>query len=99
MSEISKFQSGDKRFIFTVKSEFLTKCPDYATVNTYELMTKYKLNQYLHNPTGPAIHRVKDDWLEYWIDGQIVSKEVGEKIAHTHQFNEKLVNVLDDDTK
>lgn len=99
MSEISKFTSGDNRFIFTVKSDFLAKCPDYAKIDTYELMTKYKLNQYLHNPTGPAIQRLKDGFIEYWIDGQVVPKEVGAKIAHTHQFNEKLTSVISDETE
>lgn len=96
MSELHTFQSGDQRFQFTVKGDFLKKCPTPETVETYELMTKYKLNQFLHNPMGPAITRLKDNFVEYWLDGQLVPKEVGEKIAHNASFQTKLTDVINE---
>ena len=94
MTELFEFKSMDGRFKFVVKGEFLSKCDKPDTIETYELMTKYKLNQYLHNPKGPAIHRLKDDRMEYWINGNMVSKEEGEKIAHDFNFSNKLEELI-----
>lgn len=110
MSEISTIKLTNGSFTFVVKSEFLKKCVDPKTnvildptaLSVYDLLTIHKINQYFHNPSGPAIHKHLSkgkpvDVKEYWINGQKVSKEEGERIAHNHQFNDKLMNevVLD----
>lgn len=94
MSDIHSFESQDKRFIFHVKREFLQECAKPHTIDTYDLMTKYKMNQYLHNTTGPAIIRIKDNYQEYWIDGQVVPKELGEKMSHDEEFSNKLLSEI-----
>lgn len=96
MNELLTFTTADKRFTLTVKGSFQEKCPDYTTHSTYALMTKYKINQFLHNPKGPAIVRLKDSYLEYWLDGLKVSQEVGEKIAHDYNFNNKFMEVIEE---
>lgn len=96
MNKLHTFDTVDGRFTMTVKSEFLTRCPNPETLTVYELMTKHKINIYFHNPKGPANIRKKDGYVEYWLDGQVLSKEEGAKIAHNHQFTEKLQDVIND---
>ena len=95
MSNLLTFESGDHRFRFTVKDDFLKRCPTPETIDVYELMTKYKLNQSLHNPKGPAITRLKDNHSEYWMDGQMVPKEVAEKMIHNNDFATKLLTEIE----
>jgi hypothetical protein len=98
MSELFTFKPADQKFLLTVKSEFRNKCPNPEKLDTYELMTRYRLNQFLHNPVGPAIVRLKDNYIEYWLEGQKVSEEVGKRIAHNQEFASKLADIVDDKT-
>jgi hypothetical protein len=94
MSETHTFVEADKKWQFTVKSEFLKQCATPTEYQTYDLMTKFKLNQYLHNPSGPALRRFKDNYMQYWIDGKLLSKEEGERIEHNYNFNNKLLSEI-----
>lgn len=86
MNETITFITKDKKFEFTVKSEFLEKCPNPTEHSQYDLMTKFKANQFLHNPHGAAIHRLKDGFKDYWIDGNHATAEEAKKIEHGAQF-------------
>lgn len=88
------FRTADGRYNLTVKEEFLTRCPEPTKIDTYKLMTEYKLNQFLHNPKGPAILRLKDNCPEYWINGQRVTKEEGERIEHEYEFGKKMSSII-----
>lgn len=94
MSGLYIINTKDKRFQFTVKSEFLQDCPNPEEQEAYDLLVKYKINQYLHNPTGPAVIRHKDNFSEYFINGQRASDEVAEKIAHNSSFSKKLGDLV-----
>jgi hypothetical protein len=59
-------------------------------------MTKYKISVYFHNPSGPAIHRLKDNVVEYWLEGELLTKEAGEKIAHNFNFKNKLTDTINE---
>ena len=96
MNELHTFQDSKKNFTFTVKGEFLTKCPNPEEYDSYDLITKFGLPAYIHNPSGPAVHlhHLGPEGLEYWINGKQLSKEEGAKIAHDHNFNNKLHNEI-----
>lgn len=96
MGETYTFVTSDNHFTFTVKTEFLKGCANPHEFRAYDLMTQYKVNQYLHNPAGPAIMRNSDKFSEFWLNGRQVSKEEGEKIAHNFKFNNKLTAELAD---
>lgn len=94
MNELHTFVSSDGRYKFTVKGDFLKKCPEPVKENVYDLMTKYKLNQYLHNPGGPAILRLADGHSDYWIDGVVVTKEEALKIQHSFDFKNEFMKEI-----
>jgi hypothetical protein len=96
MSDVFSFVSGDGKMEFTVKTAFKEKCPDPEKHKIYELMTTFKLNQYLHNPAGPAMVRLKDNRQEYWIDGQILTQEQGAKLCHNFNFKNKLQDTINE---
>lgn len=98
MSEFYTFKTGDNKFQFTVKAEFLKKCENPTTVSIHDLLTVHKLNQYLHNTSGPAITRLRDNLMEYWVDGQKVSEEEGKRIEHNYKFNNKLMEEITNET-
>lgn len=99
MSECTTFEvkGVNSMWEFSVKPDFLKKCANPTQVSVYDLLTVHKMTQYLNNPSGPAIWRKKDDVKEYWIEGQRLSKEEGERIAHNFQFNNKLMDIVSDE--
>lgn len=94
MNELFTFETNDKRFKFTVKAEFRTRCSNAHEMDVYDLMTKHQLASFLHNPGGPAIIHNVDGIMEYWLNGKKVSKEEGEKMAHNFQFNNELLTEI-----
>ncbi len=94
MSEVSTIDTKDGKWQFVVKSEFLKKCSNPAELSCRDLLTIHKINQFFHNPSGPAIVRKKDNMIEYWMDGLKLSEEEGKRIAHNFQFNNKLMDVV-----
>lgn len=73
-----EFSDKDGLFIFTVKKEFLEKCPNPSQVGIEELVTKHDFKNFLHNPTGPAVRY-----------GQKIPNEVREALLK----NESVKNV------
>lgn len=49
------FTEKDGLFTFTVKKEFLDKCPNPNEHDLESLTTNYEFNKFLHNPMGPAV--------------------------------------------
>lgn len=96
MNESHMFKTSDGKFEISVKSEFLSKVDKPETVDIYELMTKHKMNQFLHNTKGPAILRLKDGNSEYWINGHKLSDEEGKKVAHKNDFNNRLMTMVEE---
>lgn len=97
MSEIHTFTTLDKDFTLTVKGEFLKNCPEPDKVKLVDLLTTHRATQYFHNPTGPAIIRHTDNHQEYWIDGRKVNDEEAKRISHTHKFNGKLMDIVNEE--
>lgn len=97
MNELHSFTASDGRFEFTVKGEFLQKCSNPHEFDTYDLLTKHKMHNFLHNPGGPALRRVKDDYREYWLNGVKATKEQGEKMEANFKFNNKLQDMVNTD--
>lgn len=95
--------SKDPSHTVTVKSEFMTKCPDPEKYSIHELHEKFFMYSHLHNPNGPAVVRhdggpACNGPEEYWLDGKCLSKENPElaaKIAHNAKFAEKLETTLE----
>lgn len=84
-----------KRFQFTIKSDFFTKNKvDVHTTDPFELISKYHLHTFLHNPVGPAIIYLDENKCEYFLDGKLVDGEDAEKIKHTSDFNNKVETFL-----
>lgn len=94
MSELHTFFDKKKRFQFTVKKDFLEKCPNPETIADPELFTEYKINLYLHNEKGPAVTRMKDGFVLYWIEGKMLTKEEGERIAHIHDYTTRFNDMI-----
>lgn len=91
--EIHTFTSICGRFQFTVKGDFIKRC-NVKEFDVYDLMTKHKMVDYLHNPAGPAIVHLKTGRTEYFINGKQLKKEDAEKIAHNYTFNNKMVDKI-----
>lgn len=98
MSELHTFKDVNNRFSFTVKSEFLQKCPNPSTQTCYDLFSKFYLLGYIHNPKGPAVINLKTNEDSYWIDGRLIdvdSPEDAKKMRHNYEFNKKLGTIID----
>lgn len=93
---VYKFKTVDDKCEFAVKEEFLKRCNKPADFDAYDLMTKYQMGSYLHNPSGPAAVIPSENVLEYWISGKECTPEEGAKIAHDFNFNDKLLKSFDD---
>lgn len=90
----------------SVLKKFMENGIDVATVeevgskyDPVELLSKFKLAEYIHNTKGPAMiisfggHQYK----EYWINGEMIQdKEMIKKIEHEGQFQDKFDKVLED---
>ncbi len=97
MSKIVTISDKDNRFVLTVKPEFLEKCPEPSKHTMMELNRDYSCVTYLHNETGPAVHRNKDGREEFWLDGQCISSsnpELAERIKHQGKFNTKFDELI-----
>lgn len=71
------FKTIDNNIQFSVKEEFIMKCPDYLNTKVKDLL-KFEIDIYFHNLKGPAIIDFKQNPpLEtYWINGKLfASKE------------------------
>ena len=51
------FTDKSDKFTFTVKEEFLTKCPNPSDYTYIDLMTQFSLLTSLHNEHGPSVER------------------------------------------
>jgi hypothetical protein len=97
MSDTHTFINQNK-FQFTVKLTWYEKLvaidikPEEE--RCYDLMVKYKMNNYLHNTIGPAIIVINTGAQSYWIDGKQLTEEDAEKIIHMQNFNNTLNGFL-----
>lgn len=92
------FESVCKSFRFTCKEQFIKKNGEIVIQEpVYNLMTSYKLKDYLHNPQGPAIEYLLTGTSSYWINGKSVSQADGEKMAHDYKFHTKFDSMLEGD--
>ena len=95
MSDTVTFTTVDGLIEFTVKKSFLDKVNNPEKFDAYDLHYEYSIIPYLHNPVGFAIRSIKTPEVqEYWIDGQYLKKEEGEKIIHNNKFNNKLLDEI-----
>ena len=94
MTETYTFISDNKIFQTTIKSEFLKIIAKPETVPYEQLMTEHGMSQYLHNPHGPAVKVLRNNYEEYWLDGKKVSEEVEAKIKHNIKFHGELEDIL-----
>jgi len=49
------FNDKDNLFKFTVKKEFLEKCPNPEQQDLESLVVNFDFKNFLHNPLGPAV--------------------------------------------
>lgn len=99
MSETYTFQDVNKKFTLTTKTEFLTKCPNPHEHSDYDLNSKFHMFTFLHNPSGPAVIRHRDERRSYWLEGKCLEKEnpeLAEKMKHNDSFNKKLMDSLNE---
>ena len=73
------FISLGNEYQFTVKEEFLNRCPVPENVNVRELITVFKLTHFLENYNGFALIRLRDRICECWVDGKCLMQVKLEK--------------------
>lgn len=72
MSKTVTFRDVEKLWEITVKKEFLKKCKTPTKHSVMKLFTEYNVEQFLHNPCGPAMRCLssgKERVKMYFIDG------------------------------
>lgn len=82
-------------FFFSVKEEFMQKCQNPDTVEIYELMNKYNMNEYIHSETGPAIIVTIQDQKFYYMNGKQLDEEVVKKMEHSKDFMDKFGKMIE----
>lgn len=99
MAEIKTytFRTHDGLYQFTVMEDFVKKFGFIVeTEDVYNLMTKYKLTNYLHNDDGPAILYLQPgvDQKSYWLNGKEVTEDDIPRLKHNKEFNNGLEEIL-----
>jgi hypothetical protein len=99
--EFKNFYDEDKtkvknHHIFFVKADFAKQHPDYAKYNSIELFKTANVQQFLHNPNGPALIDTRKSIKNYFLDGQLIMEDTEEfkKIKHNESFNDKVDQIL-----
>lgn len=87
------FISNCGKFQFTIKITFQPSTEDN---NVYDLMSKYHMNDYLHNDSGPAIIHLGNGHQEYWLNGKQLTKEESSIMCHNCAFANDLNDILND---
>lgn len=87
------------RFKFTVKKNFINKCHNYLKLDVYNLISEYGMDEYLHNPAGPSIVHINNQYMEYWLDGKKVVDtnaitENDKRLLNNFQFHDKLLKEI-----
>lgn len=82
--------------VFFVKAEYAKQYPDYGKYNSIELFKNTNIQQFLHNPNGPALIDNRKNIKNYFIDGQLIMEDTEEfkKIKHNESFNDKVDQIL-----
>ena len=102
MSDVYTFTTKDNKFQFSVKYKWYE---NFACRNdfypgdepVYSLMVTYKLVDYLHNPSGPAIVYKESGKVGYWINGKELSEKDGQRLQHEVDFNNNISDILNGD--
>lgn len=96
---IHTFQDVNKKYTLSVKSEFLSVCPNPHELSHFDLLSKHHLYKYLHNPEAPAVvpheHNPnrQDNSPQFWLEGRYMLKEnadLNTKMQHNWDFKQKL---------
>lgn len=107
---MESYQFNDKgmKFHLSVHPDFLKVCPNPSAYDYKALLEQFNMFAYLHNTTGPAVHRIKDGKEEYWVYERdehgnmkpsrldITDPDAVERIKHAANFKKKLEEVLND---
>lgn len=72
---IHSFITLDRKYQYSVKNEFLKRCPNLEIVDEKTFFCNYDGSEYLHNDNGPAVVRLFDKFKMYWVDGNYIRSE------------------------
>lgn len=92
--DILKAEDYVKVFQWTVKTDFLEKCPNPETKQTEELFNTFNIAGFVHNETGPALINMVADREEFYMNGKEVDAEMAKKMQHNNQFITKLDKLM-----
>lgn len=81
-------------FQFSVKTEFLEKCPEPETKQTEELFNTFNIASFVHNETGPALVNMVADRQEFYMNGKEVDAEMAKKMIHNNNFVTKFDKLI-----
>jgi hypothetical protein len=97
-TEVTEKTPQGKRFKIYIKPSFFdqeeTKDIDINNHKFFDLLNKYNLMQFCHNPTGPALINLETGNVHYLINGFVLSPEEKNKMIHNIGFNENLTTIL-----
>ena len=87
--EIASFKDKNGEYLFTVKKEFLTNCPEPEKLPAYELFDTHAIYNFFHNTEGPAFTNLLDGQEEFFINGKYVKEgEERDKIKFGKKFKD-----------
>lgn len=84
-----------KVFQWSVKTDFLEKCPEPSKKQTEELFNTFNMSGFVHNEVGPALINMVADMEEFYMNGKEVDAEIAKKLKHNNKFVtkfDKLIN-------
>jgi len=84
--------------VYYVKTEYVKKHPNYGTLNSLELFKNTDIQNFFHNPNGPAVIDNRHNLTGYFLDGQMILDDSDEmkKIKHNEMFNNQMDQLLSD---
>ena len=82
---------------YTVRRSFLEICPNPRLYGPWDLHNKFSIQDYLHNPEGPAVVDLVTKECRYFLDGKELSKEHSERLIHNQSFKRRVDTFLRED--
>jgi hypothetical protein len=96
IEEYNSFHGDDyvNVFQFSVKTEFLEKCPHPENERVESLFNDFNIALFVHNETGPAFINMVANREEFYLNGKQVDEEMAKKMMHNSNFVQKLDTLL-----
>lgn len=85
----------NENYLKKLEEQKLGRPEDY---DAFDLFAQHKMAEYLHNPNGPAVRHIKENFMNFYINGKQLTQEEQDKLTHNYNFNNRFEKTVLDDS-